>query len=153
MTPCFISAPLAAGKGRTVEENVRRACVLSFYAVEHHRAPICVHPAIMAGAYGNDDDPVHRQRGIDICGSLVESMGMDDGELWVLADVDPGQENVFCFSSGVIRELFAFANCATPSLPLLVKVFTWDDGLAYRFDLSITGVDSLRVLGLSIHKP
>lgn len=80
MRPVYIAGPYAGD----VERNVRRACALSRLALACGLAPVCVHPGIVAGAYGDDADPAERAMGLATSARLVEVVRDAGGLLWVL---------------------------------------------------------------------
>lgn len=82
--------------------NSARAATVSALAVRQGYAPICVHPAIEAGAYGNDDVPEERERGLAAVIALVELVARNGGELWVILR-DDGTP-----SEGTRREVAAY---------------------------------------------
>jgi hypothetical protein len=86
--------------------NSARAATVSALAVRQGYAPICVHPAIDAGAYGNDDVPEERERGLAAVTALVEIVARAGGELWVILRHDGTP------SEGTRREMEAFTRAA-----------------------------------------
>ena len=143
---CYIAAPFAPGRGRGVQENVRRANKLAAHAVTEGYAPVVVHSAIQDGVYGDDANPVHRDRGLEICRALVTAVGDTDGEFWILADSD-GEATVI--SAGVRAELEAYAETASIALPQTVRVWAINEaGPQSVLDVIISGADDLKAVGL-----
>ena len=116
LTPVYVAAPFAGD----VAENVRRAAALSRLAVERGHAPICVHPAIAAGCYGDDAVPEERERGLQAVCRLVEVVAWHGGELWVLLRDDG------TMSAGVTREVEAWLDAG--GRPYAVVRWRWVDG-------------------------
>lgn len=82
-TLVYIAAPYGAPTPEGRAENTRRAVALAALAAAWGRAPICVHPLIEAGVFGDDDNPADRARGL-ACMAQVEAVAKADGEMWVL---------------------------------------------------------------------
>lgn len=80
----YIAAPFAACEGRTERANVCRAVTLSRHAQWCGHAPICVHPSILAGAYGDDTDATDREAGLRTCLSILDGLKAAGGVVWVL---------------------------------------------------------------------
>lgn len=98
----YIAAPYGAPTPEGRAENTRRAVALAALAVAWGRAPICVHPLIEAGAFGDDALPADRARGLACCEAYVEMVAQAGGELWLLLG-DGGW-----ISDGCRRELEAW---------------------------------------------
>ncbi len=96
----YIAGPFA---GDTAE-NTRRAVAISRYATIQGLSPICVHPGILAGAYGDDAVPEERERGLAAVVSIVREVAKAGGTLWVLLRDDRSM------SAGTRREWDAFAD-------------------------------------------
>lgn len=94
---------IAAPYGGDIEDNVVRASALALHAVELGRAPLVIHPAIQAGAYGADDVPEERARGLRVAVALVRMVATVGGELWVLLTAEGG------VTPGVRAEMNAYA--------------------------------------------
>ena len=80
MPPCYICSPFAGD----VPENLRRAVALSRLALGAGHAPLCVHPAIAAGCYGDDGVPEERKVGLRAVCALVEAVAWAGGDFWLL---------------------------------------------------------------------
>ena len=80
----YIAAPCGAPTPEGRAENARRAVALAALAAAWGRAPICVHPLIEAGVFGDDNDPNDRARGLACCMAQAEAVARADGELWLL---------------------------------------------------------------------
>jgi hypothetical protein len=63
----YVAAPF----GGDVEANTREAVRVCRLLQADGYAPICLHPAILAGAYGSDDDPADREAGLATCEAIV----------------------------------------------------------------------------------
>lgn len=95
----YVAGPFAGAR----LTNAARAAAVSAIAVARGYAPVCVHPAIEAGAYGRDDPPSERERGLAAVCALVELVARNGGELWVILR-DDGTP-----SAGTRREMEAYA--------------------------------------------
>ncbi len=100
MIPAYIAGPFAGDVAR----NTARACALSRWAVANGYAPVCVHPGVVAGAYGDDNDPAERERGLAVCVALVGLVARRFGVMLVILR-DDGTP-----SSGTAREVEAWRN-------------------------------------------
>lgn len=101
-TLTYIAAPYAAPTPEGRAENTRHAADLAALAVAWGRAPICVHPLIRAGVFGDDDNPADRERGLACCVAQVEAVTRSGGERWILLRDDESM------SEGCRRELEAW---------------------------------------------
>lgn len=97
----YIAAPFAASPqhGLTVEANVELARKLLQLALNAGLAPVHVHDAIMASAYGDDGDAVTRERGLQVDIAIACAVAAAGGEFWALEYPDG------TLSRGVAREL------------------------------------------------
>ena len=87
--PVYIAGPYGDPDPLQIDLNVRRASALARLAVAEGLAPLVVHPAILAGAYGDDYNPQERAAGLDCSLSLVETVRRHSGgQLWVLTRHD-----------------------------------------------------------------
>ena len=80
----YIAAPYGAPTPEGRAENTRRAVALAALSVAWGRAPICVHPMIEAGAFGDDANPADRALGLACCMAQVEAVARSGGEMWIL---------------------------------------------------------------------
>lgn len=119
MIPAYIAGPFA---GPDQTENVRRACALSLWAVRQGYAPICVHPGIAAGAYGDDAVPADRERGLVACEALVRCVADDPASRMLVILRDDGK-----MSTGTDREVAAWID---ERGPFEVVVRTWAEWVA-----------------------
>ena len=87
-TLVYIVAPYGAPTYEERTRNVERACQLNLMACDAGYAPMLVHAALHGGAYGSDDDPAIRARGLEIDLAWVEAVWKLGGELWVLLRPD-----------------------------------------------------------------
>lgn len=99
MTRVYIAAPYADPSPTVRAWHVARACLLGRLALECGHAPVVVHPSIAAGVYGDDSDPVQRERGLRAALEIVD--GCD--ELWALLRDDG------TLSEGMAKEWGAFS--------------------------------------------
>lgn len=104
MTPIYIAAPYRPVAQMSILDNVWRAERLAAVARSHGHAPVCIHRAILAGMYGDDNDPTERDRGVALACAIAEAIGKAGGELWILL-TPTGQ-----ISAGCAREASAFAS-------------------------------------------
>jgi len=87
MSIVYISAPYGADDPAKVAWNVERAALLCLLAARSGCAPICVHPGILAGAYGDDGCVEDRERGLRIDCRLLDpcdavwALELDDGSM------------------------------------------------------------------------
>ncbi len=105
--PVYIAGPYAAATPEERAENVRRIGAVSRWAVENGYAPVSVHAAIEAGHLGEDDDPVARERGIEVSLALVDMVAHSHGELFVIERDDK------TLSTGSEREVRRFGRPPT----------------------------------------
>ncbi|HYD02576.1 MAG TPA: hypothetical protein VEB22_15220 [Phycisphaerales bacterium] len=115
----YVAAPLAGD----VERNVRRAAALARLVVEEHGNPICVHPAVAAGVYGDDHNAEHRRRGLSLDLELLVHVHNAGGQLVALLRDDGSA------SPGTAVEMEFWVHRLGGASPELV---TWSD-LAERF--------------------
>lgn len=103
----YIAAPYAAlpdslRPRKERRANTYRAAMLAQLATRLGWSPICVHPLIEAGVFGDDSNPVDRARGIAAVVAQVELVAQARGHLWVLTRDDG------TLSAGCRHELEAF---------------------------------------------
>ena len=84
----YIAAPYASDHPDGIATNVRRAVALGRLATEQGLAPIVVHPSILAGVYGDDNDPEARARGLKCTVAIAKLVARTSGHLWVLRNDD-----------------------------------------------------------------
>lgn len=102
-SPVYVAGPYAGDTEAEILVNVHRACCLARLAVASQLAPIVVHPAIEAQAYGRDEIPQERAAGLDCALALVELTARHSGgKLWILTRGDGS------LSTGTARELEAW---------------------------------------------
>ena len=109
----YIAGPFAGDAA----ENTRRAVAISRFATIQGLSPICVHPGILAGAYGDDAVPEERKRGLAAVVSIVWNVAGAGGRLWVLLRDDGSP------SAGTQQELDAYAANDGPS----ITIRRWSD--------------------------
>jgi hypothetical protein len=100
----YIAGPFAARTAAEIEVNVARANALAFFAVRCGYAPLVVHPAVLAGAYGDDGVADERRAGLAATAALARLVGAGGGLLWVLHR-DDGTP-----SAGTVGEVSAFTD-------------------------------------------
>lgn len=116
LIPCWIAAPYAdydhaAGVLAKVEKNVSDAVAFAFRYTSANYAPICIHPAIQAGAYGNDGDDSDRAQGLAVSRALVRLIASDPLGVFVLLLRRDGT-----ISPGCLFELCVFLGaCGEPA--------------------------------------
>ncbi len=71
----YIAAPYAEAPALWVP----RVSTLSRWLVGKGYAPVSIHAAIQAGAYGDDNDPEARAAGLDAACSIVRAVGRSGG--------------------------------------------------------------------------
>ena len=91
----YIAGPYAG----LIDTNVARASELSRYAVAQGLIPLCLHGSIQAGAYGDDDHPEERARGLERACSVASLVARSSGRIWVITRDDGS------LSDGTEREL------------------------------------------------
>lgn len=114
----YVAAPYGASSPQVRERNRRRACALARLAVQEGLAPVVVHPGIELGAYGDDDVPEDRQRGLEVACRLVQAVAEAGGYLWLLEADDHR------LSLGCGAELLAWED-ATRDRALVVTRAPW----------------------------
>lgn len=97
-TIVYIAGPYAG----LVDTNVARASELSRFAVSLGIVPLCLHGSIQAGAYGDDDHPEERERGLERACDVAALVARSGGQIWVITRDDG------TLSSGTERELAAW---------------------------------------------
>jgi hypothetical protein len=114
----YVAAPFAPCDGLDSAENTRRADALAqVYRAMGHRV-VCVHPAILAGHFGDDADPVQRHRGQ--ARTLAKCVGVaTNGGILVVLLRPSGSP-----SSGTAGEIAAFLRHRTN--PAAIEVWSWD---------------------------
>lgn len=84
-SPVYIAAPYGAPTAELRTLNTQRAVLLAKVAHRLGLLPICQHPLIDAGVFGDDGTPRQREAGIQ---ASLAAMGMvlrhTGGRLWVL---------------------------------------------------------------------
>ena len=107
----YIAAPYAAPSPPESARNVARACLLA-RALLLRRGWSCIvpHPAIHAGAYGDDADPAQREAGTRATRDLVGAVAEAGGSMAALArdpsdDTPPGLR---LLSPGTCQEAMDF---------------------------------------------
>lgn len=115
----YIAAPYAAPTPEGIAENVRRACLLARYAVSQGLAPVVLHPAIAAGAYGDEASPEERERGLQCAVEIARTVAAAGGRLWLI--MSPHRD----VSEGSALELVQFMQYACRTIP-------WDITLSMR---------------------
>lgn len=114
--PVYIAGPYGPANGQSPTENTARAVRLARFAVETGWVPFVIHPAILAGAYGDDADAFDRERGLRVAQALARTVGMAGGHFWVIAtgwdDEAPvgGGFGAYRLSRGTGLELAAYRN-------------------------------------------
>lgn len=71
----YIAAPFAPACGLDAAENTRRAVLLAMIYRRRGYHVECVHPDILAGRYGDDNDPTQRAAGMERTLALVRKAG------------------------------------------------------------------------------
>jgi hypothetical protein len=107
--PAYLAAPFAAKPEFDLSalDNTIRARSLAHFAIEREQiAPVYVHEAVWLGAFGDDNKPEDRERGLLASLAIAEAIAVAGGELWLLELPDGS------LSHGVERELRAFVEAA-----------------------------------------
>lgn len=140
MQLAYIVAPFGAATEQAIARNVRRAAALCKRAVAWGCAPICVHPAIQAGCYGDDNNPEDRERGLRIDVRLIEAVADGYGAIYVLLAEDG------YLSAGSQVEIDAYLEYAGPRDFLRpIRVYEPHDGEdGLRFVGAFTVMDGFR---------
>jgi len=88
----YVAGPFREKKHRSEREvNSRRAVAVANLAVQRGLSPIVIHPAILLGAYGEDDSPRDRANGLEIACKIVRAVaGVPKSKLWVIKTDDGG---------------------------------------------------------------
>lgn len=85
MNPVYIAAPFGAPTQELRALNTGRAVLLARAAYIDRLLPVCQHPLILAGVFGDDETPAQRRRGM---AASLEALGLvqrhTGGRLWVL---------------------------------------------------------------------
>lgn len=125
MIPIYVAGPFAAQEHPLpvpVGLHVTRAAAVASWATRMGYAPLVVHPAIAAGAYGDDDDPDDRRMGLAATVELVRLVASHPaGELWLITRDDG------TLSSGTAGELRAWEQhrrLLWPQLASVVRIGT-----------------------------
>lgn len=114
--PVYIAGPFRADTLFDRALNVHRACLLSRFAVTRGLAPLCVHPAILKDAYGDDNSPAERAAGREATLALVVMVAHhEEGQLWIIEREDGS------LSAGTLAEHDLFLR----SLPDGVDPTSW----------------------------
>lgn len=100
IAPVYIAAPFGAPTAIGRKWNTERAMLLATIASRAGKAPMVVHPLILDGVYGDDNNPEQRAQGTLKSIALMRAIMMrTHGELWVLS----GEGGVL--SPGVAEEV------------------------------------------------
>jgi hypothetical protein len=94
MKTCYIAAPFAG----TPDDS--RALALARLAMDLGFAPVVIHPAVRAGAYGDDNDPDARERGLE----AAKTIAAQCDELWCLLR-DDGTASGGCQAEIIHRKM------------------------------------------------
>ncbi len=117
----YIAGPFREKEHRSEREvNSRRAVAVANLAVQQGLSPIVIHPAILLGAYGEDDSPRDRANGLQIACKIVRAVaGVPKSRIWVIkTDEDE-------ISEGTQAEVEAWKDeGGTKSQALML---TWDE--------------------------
>lgn len=89
-TAVYIAAPFSAHTQELRESNVMAAILLSKLAVRDGLTPVCVHPLILLGVFGDDGTPAERAAGQAHSLRLLNMVRHYGGKLWVL-EAEPGK--------------------------------------------------------------
>lgn len=110
----YVAAPYRADTAEGRARNVERAGLITRLLLHLGAYPICLHAAIDAGHYGDDDDPEQRERGMRAAEMIAFSFWHEQGGAIVALLRDDGTE-----SEGVARE--------TAGKPIDVYRVRWSD--------------------------
>jgi len=126
-TLVYIAGPYGSPHEHERLANVGRACHLSLWASRAGYAPIVVHPAIHWGAYGSDDNPADRERGLATVTAILRAAAQAGGHLWVILRDDGSM------SSGTEREVLAWEEETAGGDPRTLAL-TWPQWLHAALD-------------------
>jgi len=124
----YVCAPYGATTHEERERNVARALGVAQVLAREGWCPVCLHPAIHAGVYGDDSDPAQREAGLRVAVRTVEEVVRGQGLVAVLLR-DDGE-----MSPGTAMEWLAARRVAAtwtgrqawdPDRPLLLSG-TWE---------------------------
>lgn len=105
--PAYLAAPFRAWGSLSALDNTIRVRTLAHHAIKNEQiAPVYVHEAVWLGAFGDDNKPDERERGMLASLAIAEAVALAGGELWLLELPDG------TFSTGTERERGAFENAA-----------------------------------------
>jgi len=80
----YVCAPYGAPTHEEREVNVARALGVAQVLAREGWCPVCLHPAIHAGVYGDDSDPAQREAGLAVAVRTVEDVVRGGGRVAVL---------------------------------------------------------------------
>lgn len=117
----YIAGPFREKDRRSGREvNSMRAVAVASLAVQQGLSPIVIHPAILLGAYGEDDSPRDRANGLQIACKIVRAVaGVPKSRLWVIKTDDDE------LSEGTQAELDAWKD--EGGMKSQTLMLTWDE--------------------------
>ena len=112
----YVAAPFGDPSPTIRAWHTARAALLCRLATLSGFAPICPHPTIAAGGYGDDSDPAQRAAGMEATLALALLVARARGTLWALSRDDG------TLSAGTDAELDAWPPSLDPP-----RAYTWTE--------------------------
>lgn len=124
---CYVAAPFGAPTRFEQEVNTRRAEYVGEIMAARGFRPVVVHTAILAGAFGDDNDPEARARGLAATVDIMRGVLARGGIVVVLLKDD-------CTMSAGVQAEVTEARRMEPGLPIMaMTLHGWD---ALRADMT-----------------
>lgn len=141
MTPVYVAGPYAAPTPDLILQNVVRASIVGWLAVDRGLAPVVPHLLGWGGLYGdpNEGDSRTRELALRCSRTLAYSVGVRCGEIWVI-ERDDGT-----LSSGTEAELEEFGegfrDAGGVGISGCIRRETWD---VWAYQVArVTSIDEL----------